>query len=83
MRFNGKINGKSAWILLDSGTSKNFINTKFVKQHHLPQITSNEPVTVELANGQKKQATFKIKINKLKLDQYKIIRVSAQVLELQ
>ena len=30
LHFNGKINGKSAWILLDSGASRNFINKKFV-----------------------------------------------------
>ena len=30
LRFNGKVNGHSAWILLDSGASCNFINEKFV-----------------------------------------------------
>ena len=33
LRFNGKINGYSAWILLDSGASRNFINEQFVKKH--------------------------------------------------
>ncbi|CAG8793889.1 13773_t:CDS:1, partial [Acaulospora morrowiae] len=26
LRFNGKINGRPAWILLDSGASKNFVD---------------------------------------------------------
>ena len=30
LHFNGKINGHPAWILLDSGASRNFIDEKFV-----------------------------------------------------
>src|SRR5271155_4397235 len=30
LRFNEKINGHPAWILLDSGASRNFVNEKFV-----------------------------------------------------
>ena len=30
LQFNGKINNQPIWILLDSGTSKNFVDQKFV-----------------------------------------------------
>ena len=30
LRFKGNVNGHSAWILLDSGASRNFIDEKFV-----------------------------------------------------
>ncbi|CAG8567846.1 9264_t:CDS:2, partial [Acaulospora morrowiae] len=53
--FNEKINGKSAWILLDSGASKNFVDTKFVEKNHLQKINM-APIIVELADGQKKEA---------------------------
>jgi hypothetical protein len=33
LRFNGKINGRPAWILLDSGASKNFVDQKFVHKN--------------------------------------------------
>ena len=36
LRFNGKVNGKPAWILLDSGASRNFIDKKFVQENKLP-----------------------------------------------
>jgi len=35
LRFNGKINGRPAWILLDSGASRNFVDNKFALQHHM------------------------------------------------
>src|SRR6185369_12715898 len=34
LRFNGKINGHSAWILLDSGASRNFIATPLTDLLH-------------------------------------------------
>jgi hypothetical protein len=77
LHFNGKINGKSAWILLDSGASRNFINKKFARQHKLPQIETTTPFTVELADGRKKEVTSEVKIQKLELDEYKTTGISA------
>ena len=35
LKFNEKVNGYNAWILLDSGASRNFIDNKFVEKNHL------------------------------------------------
>ena len=34
LHFNGRINGHPAWILLDSGASRNFVDENFVQKHH-------------------------------------------------
>src|SRR5437763_12854007 len=33
LRFNGRINGHPAWILLNSSASRNFVDEKFVQKH--------------------------------------------------
>src|SRR6185369_16612235 len=35
LRFRGQINGHTAWILVDSGASRNFINREFVKRNNI------------------------------------------------
>ena len=83
LRFNGKVNGHSAWILLDSGASRNFIDKKFIDKHKLP--TRNiSPFTVELADGQKLEINRTFKAKKLTLgNSYYINNISVQVLPLQ
>ena len=50
LRIKGKINGHSAWILLDSDASRNFLDKKFVEKCKLP--TQESPsATIELADG--------------------------------
>ena len=39
IRLKGKINGVDALMLLDSGSSADFINTTFVQKHAMPQLT--------------------------------------------
>ena len=33
LKFNGQVNGKSVWILLDSDISRNFVDEKFVQKN--------------------------------------------------
>ncbi|CAG8728023.1 18297_t:CDS:2, partial [Acaulospora morrowiae] len=80
--FNGKINGRSAWILLDSEASRNFVDTKFAKKHHLQKIDM-APIIVELADGQKKGVITEVKIKKLELEEYRTFEINAQLLDLQ
>ena len=47
------------------------------------QIETTTPFTVELADGQKKEVTSEVKIQKLELDEYKTTGISAQLLDLQ
>jgi hypothetical protein len=82
LRFNGKINGYPAWILLDSGASRNFVDEKFVQKHKFGKKTTT-PFTVELADGSKKEVKNEISIKKLELETYHTSGISAQVLGLQ
>ena len=82
LRFNGKINRYPAWILLDSGASRNFVDEKFVQKHKLGKKTTT-PFTVELADGSKKEVKNEINIKKLELETYYTSGISAQVLGLQ
>src|SRR5436309_3764453 len=82
LRFNGKINGRPAWILLDSGASRNFVDQKFVNKNRIPKKPTPK-FSVELADGRKKEVITEINIKDLELDTYRTSGISAQVLELQ
>jgi len=82
IRLNGKIEGHSAWILLDSGASRNFLDEKFVKRHGIP-VNDIDPMTVELADGRKMGTNKLINIKRLELDTYKTTGITAQVINLQ
>jgi len=82
LRFNGQINGKNAWILLDSGASRNFINEKFVEEHQLA-IKTTSPLTIELADGRKKETNQVANMRTLQLGVYKAKNLDAQVTNLQ
>ena len=75
LRFKEKVNGHSAWILLDSGASRNFIDEKFVQQHKL-SIQGTKPFSVELANGRKKEITQAVNIKELSLESYHFSGIS-------
>jgi hypothetical protein len=83
LRFKGKINGHEAWILLDSGASRNFIDTKFVQKHNLAtqDIT---PLMVQMADGTQQEINKELGIKELRLDTYHTTgQLSAQVITLQ
>ncbi|CAG8710615.1 17082_t:CDS:2, partial [Racocetra fulgida] len=82
LKFNGKINGHSAWILLDSGASRNFIDKNFATWNKLTLKTVS-PLSLELADGSKAQTDKTFNINKLELDPYYTSGILAQVLKLQ
>ena len=52
IKFRGRIAGKQALILLDCGSSGNFISTKFVSDHGIDTITLQDQ-SVLLADGTK------------------------------
>jgi len=82
LRFNGNVNGHKAWILLDSGASRNFIDENFVAKINLP--TKNiSPLSVELADGRKSEITKAANIRKLELGNYHTNNIPTQVLKLQ
>jgi len=49
----------------------------------LPQIETATPLTIELADGRKKEVTSEVKIQKLELDEYRTTGITAQLLNLQ
>jgi len=71
IRFNGSINKKKAWLLLDSGSARNFIDRSFVKQQNL-KYKDIKPFTVELADSTKKEITQTVFIWELKIRAYKL-----------
>jgi hypothetical protein len=81
LRFNGKINGYPARILLDSGASKNFIDTNFVKKNKLP-VKFVQSLKVQLVDGRKKETNKVVNINKLEMNTYKTTGIEAQVINL-
>jgi len=81
LRFNGLINGHPAWILLDSGASRNFISETFVKKKKMT-ITKAKPFKVEFANRTKLQVSQEVRIQELHLDEYYASDLPAQVINL-
>jgi Retrotransposon gag protein/Chromo (CHRromatin Organisation MOdifier) domain/gag-polyprotein putative aspartyl protease/Zinc knuckle len=81
LTFKGKINGHEAMILLDSGASRNFVDTKFVQGHKLAtkDIT---PLKVVLADGTQKEINKELNIKELRLDTYRTTGLAAQVITL-
>jgi hypothetical protein len=82
LRFNGKVNGHSALILLDSGASRNFINEKFVQRTKQP-TKETKSFSVSLADGTEKEINRAVDINLLQLGNYRTKGIDAQVLNLQ
>jgi hypothetical protein len=81
LTFKGKINGHEALILLDSGASRNFVDTKFVQGYKLAtkDIT---PIKVVFADGAQKEINKELNIKELKLDTYRTTGLNAQVITL-
>src|SRR6185369_13659284 len=82
LRFNGKINGKDACILLDSGASRNFIDRKFVEENKLA-VKVTTPLTIELADGRKKETNRIANMRELQLGVYRTKNLDAQVIDIQ
>ncbi|MCO5603723.1 hypothetical protein L7F22_057874 [Adiantum nelumboides] len=52
LRFPGKINGHDVTILLDNGSSHNFVDAKLVQMLHLPTRDSDHEYRVKMARGE-------------------------------
>ena len=82
LRINGTIDGKSAWILIDSGATENFISDKFVKQHRFPTQKST-PLPVQLADRHNKETNQVTQIKNLNFNSYRTSNLTAYVMTLQ
>ena len=82
LRFKGKVDGYPAWILLDSGASKNFVNESFASKNKMltKKVSSME---VELADGRKSTTSRIVEIKKLELGSYRTSGIKAQIMKLQ
>jgi len=81
LRFNGNVNGKKAWILLDSGASRNFVDKDFIQRNHFPTKT-NKTLTIELADGRKQETNQEALLNNLEIGNYRAKCIKAQVINL-
>ena len=50
-RFHGTINGRRVRVLVDDGSTHNFLNYTLVKKLRLPQVPSSHKYVVSLMNG--------------------------------
>jgi hypothetical protein len=78
----GKINGHPAWILLDSGASRNFLDEQFVHRCKIPTQVS-PPVSIELADGRKQETNQTARIQDLTMDPYHTTGINTQVIKIQ
>ena len=60
MRLLATVEGREVYVLVDSGASHNFINSKLVKKLHL-QATPIEAFDVKVANGERLRCTHVVK----------------------
>ena len=51
LRIEGKINGRKAWMLIDSGSTHDFISLDFARKNNLEIESQDGSVCVSLANG--------------------------------
>ena len=51
LRIEGKINGRKAWMLIDSGSTHDFISFDFARKNNLEIDSQDGSVGVSLANG--------------------------------
>jgi gag-polyprotein putative aspartyl protease/Zinc knuckle len=82
LRINGKVNGKSAWILIDSGATENFVDESFVKENQVP-IQPTPKLNVQMANGHGHNITNIINSQQLTIQTYHTNNLSAYVMPLQ
>ena len=66
LRVEGRVNGCHATMLIDSGSTHDFIADRFVNKHHLDTNVSSEMLNITLADGSKSvhnlQTTVPLKI---------------------
>jgi hypothetical protein len=51
IKMTGRVNGRPASLMIDSGSSSNFISCAFVRRHRLPSVRLETKQTVQLADG--------------------------------
>ena len=51
LRFSARVNGNQAQVMIDSGSSSNFVSEAFVEQHKLPTTTLELEQRIQLADG--------------------------------
>ena len=56
--FSGKLAGKDAVFLVDSGSTHDFVSQNFVEKHHLETVSSGKEFSVTLADGSSTSQEF-------------------------
>lgn len=79
--FLGSINGHKASIMVDSGASGNFINSKFVAEKQIP-VHTNRNMSVVLADGSQRNSSQLASNLELQIDEYKDKDINMNVMAL-
>jgi Retroviral aspartyl protease len=61
LQFSGKVNGKSGEVMIDSGSSSNFVSSSFVARNRLVTSKLKEEQVVQLADGSEYRVNKKVK----------------------
>ena len=70
LTVNGTIYGRPAHILLDSGSSTEFVSAEFVRRHQLPILAARSGRRVTLADGSKQTPSGRLLHTPLRLHQH-------------
>src|SRR6185436_19756079 len=83
IKLEASLNGNKAQVLIDSGASRNYLDTKYAENHGIkvdPQGATHS--TIELANGTTAECAGKAKNVKLTIETYKASNQQFDVLAL-
>lgn len=68
--LRGRINGQDATVLVDGGSTGNFLSQRFVERHQLPTVPTTQPLEIRLADGSPITSTVKSGLLQCKIKSY-------------
>lgn len=71
IKLEGQLNGQHALVLIDCGSSSNFVSESFVRRHQLSTQPSQQQQTVDLADGSRRCSSCQVKDASVCIDSYR------------
>ena len=71
LRFSGHLGGHQVTVLIDGGSTNDFVSDAFVRQNSLETVGLMQPVEVVMANGSKEHVTRRLVGNRLRIGSYR------------
>ena len=80
LKFYGSLGGHKVKILIDSGSTGDFVSTSFVRRHKLHSVSLAKQTSVAMANGAKERIKRRLDGVKLQIQTY-AQRISPKILD--